>query len=172
MGEVYRAVDSVLERKVAVKVLSERHSREEEVRARFRREALAAARLSGTPHVITVFDVGEHEQQPYLVMEYLEGETLDARLRRHGRLHPHDAVRIMRQVASSLAAAHERGIIHRDLKPANIKLTPDGIVKVLDFVLAKAVDRTSAATASASMSPTLSLHATQAGVILGTAAYI
>jgi serine/threonine-protein kinase len=157
MGEVYRAVDSVLERKVAVKVLSDRHSREEEVRARFRREALAAARLSGTPHVITVFDVGEHQKQPYLVMEYLDGGSVHDRLRDGGRVPPGQALEWLGQAAVALDRAHAEGVVHRDVKPANLLLDRDGNIVVSDFGIA-----------STSGVDTLTLP----GTVLGTAGYL
>jgi tetratricopeptide (TPR) repeat protein len=156
MGEVYRAFDSLLERKVAVKLLSERHSREEEVRARFRREALAAARLSGTAHVITVFDVGEHEEQPYIVMEYLDGGSVHDRLR-EGRVPPGEALRWLGQAGQALDRAHGEGIVHRDVKPANLLLDRDGNIVVTDFGIA-----------STSGVDTL----TMPGTVLGTAGYL
>jgi eukaryotic-like serine/threonine-protein kinase len=135
MGEVYRAVDSVLQRKVAVKLLSERHARDSDVRARFRREALAAARLSGTPHVITVFDVGEHDEQPYIVMEYLDGGSVHDRLR-DGRVAPGQALEWLAQAGQALDRAHAEGVVHRDVKPANLLLDREGDVCVSDFGIA------------------------------------
>jgi eukaryotic-like serine/threonine-protein kinase len=157
MGEVYRATDSILERKVAVKMLSERHAREDEVRARFRREALAAARLSGTPHVITVFDVGEHEQQPYIVMEYLDGGSVHERLRDGGPVAPVQALEWLAQAGSALDRAHAEGIVHRDVKPANLLLDRDGKVVVTDFGIA-----------STTGVDTLTLP----GTVLGTVGYL
>jgi serine/threonine-protein kinase len=157
MGEVYRAIDSVLERKVAVKVLSERYSREEEVRARFRREALAAARLSGTPHVITVFDVGEYRRQPYIVMEYLDGGSVHDRLRDEGHVPPGQALEWLGQAAVALDRAHAEGVVHRDVKPANLLLDRDGSIVVTDFGIA-----------STSGVDTLTLP----GTVLGTAGYL
>ena len=156
MGEVYRATDSVLQRKVAVKLLSERYAQEEEVRARFLREALSAARLSGAPHVITVFDVGEHRKRPYIVMEYLEGGSVFDRLR-EGRVPPAQALEWLAQTASALDRAHEQGVVHRDVKPANLLLDRDGSVTVSDFGIA-----------STSGLDTLTLP----GTILGTAGYL
>ncbi len=106
-----------------------------------------------------------------LILELVEGEDLAQRLTR-GRIPVDEALPIARQLAAALEAAHDHGIIHRDLKPANIKVRPDGTVKVLDFGLAKAVDPTAGSSATAMNSPTLSIHATQAGIILGTAAYM
>jgi hypothetical protein len=157
MGEVYRATDSILERKVAVKLLSERHSREEEVRARFRREALAAARLSGTPHVITVFDVGEHRKQPFIVMEYLDGGSVHERLRDDERIPPGQALEWLAQAGLALDRAHAEGVVHRDVKPANLLLDRDGNVVVTDFGIA-----------STTGVDTLTLP----GTVLGTAGYL
>jgi eukaryotic-like serine/threonine-protein kinase len=157
MGEVYRATDSILERKVAVKMLSERHSREEEVRTRFRREALAAARLSGTPHVITVFDVGEHEEHPYIVMEYLDGGSIHDRLREGGSVEPGQALEWLGQAGIALDRAHAEGIVHRDVKPANLLLDRDGKIVVTDFGIA-----------STTGVDTLTLP----GTVLGTAGYL
>jgi len=156
MGEVYRAIDSVLERKVAVKLLSERHARDEDAHARFRREALSAARLSGAPHVITVFDVGEHGAQPYIVMEYLEGGSVFDRLR-EGRVPPALALDWLDQAGQALDRAHADGIVHRDVKPANLLLDRDGSIVVSDFGIA-----------STSGFDTLTLP----GTVLGTAGYL
>ena len=156
MGEVYRATDSVLERKVAVKLLSERHARDDDAHARFRREALSAARLSGAPHVITVFDVGEHGTQPYIVMEYLEGGSVFDRLR-EGRVPPALALEWLDQAGQALDRAHAHGIVHRDVKPANLLLDRDGSIVVSDFGIA-----------STSGFDTLTLP----GTVLGTAGYL
>ena len=156
MGEVYRAIDSVLERRVAVKLLSERHARDEDAHARFRREALSAARLSGAPHVITVFDVGEHGTQPYIVMEYLEGGSVHDRLR-EGRVSPGLALEWLDQAGQALDRAHAEGIVHRDVKPANLLLDRDGTIVVSDFGIA-----------STSGFDTLTLP----GTVLGTAGYL
>ena len=156
MGEVYRATDSVLQRRVAVKLLSERYAQDDEVHARFRREALSAARLSGTPHVITVFDVGEHRKQPYIVMEYLEGGSVYDRLR-EGRVSPGQALAWLAQAGEALDRAHGQGVVHRDVKPANLLLDRDGRVNVSDFGIA-----------STTGLDTLTLP----GTILGTAGYL
>ena len=156
MGEVYRAIDSVLQRTVAVKLLSERHARDEDAHARFRREALSAARLSGAPHVITIFDVGEHRTQPYIVMEYLEGGSISDRLRK-GRVQPVLALEWLDQAGQALDRAHAEGIVHRDVKPANLLLDRDGSLVVSDFGIA-----------STAGFDTLTLP----GTVLGTAGYL
>jgi len=158
MGEVYRAADSRMGRDVAVKVSAERFS------DRFSREVHAVAALNH-PNVCILHDVGEN----YLVMELIEGPTLAERIA-HGPIPLEEALGIANQIAAALEAAHEKGIVHRDLKPGNIKIKPDGTVKVLDFGLAKVSE--AAAAASSEASPTISMAATQAGIILGTAAYM
>src|SRR5579863_5099010 len=154
MGEVYKARDTRLERIVAIKISNERFTE------RFEQEARAVAALNH-PNICTLHDVGPN----YLVMEYIEGESPK------GPMPLDEALRIARQMADALEAAHERGITHRDLKPANIKIKPDGSVKVLDFGLAK-VTPASAGDSDPETSPTLSMRATQIGMILGTAAYM
>ncbi len=134
MGEVYKAVDSRLDRTVAIKVLPSAVAISEDQRARFEREAKVVAGLNHS-NICTLYDIGRHDDTDYLVMEYLEGETLAARLKR-GLLDIDEALDIGIQVAEALESAHRGGIIHRDLKPANIMLTPDG-AKILDFGLAK-----------------------------------
>ncbi|HSP69937.1 MAG TPA: protein kinase [Bryobacteraceae bacterium] len=152
MGEVYKAHDPRTNRDVAIKISAEQFSE------RFDREVRAVAALNH-PNICTLFDVGPN----YLVMEYVEGEAPQ------GPLPLEEALRIAEQMSAALEAAHEKGIVHRDLKPGNIKVKPDGMVKVLDFGLAK-MGGTPAAPSEES--PTLSMAATQAGVILGTAAYM
>ena len=166
MGEVYRARDTKLNRDVAIKVLPAALSADAQYMARFEREAQMLAALNH-PNIATVYGI----EQGALVMELVEGADLK------GPLPLDEALAIARQIAAGLEAAHEKGIIHRDLKPANIKLTPAGVVKISDFGLAKALtgesDAASGAPAnSPTMSPTLSMRATQAGMILGTAAYM
>jgi serine/threonine protein kinase len=168
MGEVYRARDSRLKRDVAIKILPPEFLTDEERLARFTREAQALAALNH-PNIASIYGVEETPEGRALVMELVEGRTLADRLEQ-GPIDLEEAVRIARQLADALEAAHEKGIIHRDLKPANIAFTPDGDVKVLDFGLAKALEPEGAT--DPSLSPTLTLRATQAGVILGTAAYM
>jgi serine/threonine protein kinase/formylglycine-generating enzyme required for sulfatase activity/dienelactone hydrolase len=137
MGDVYRARDTRLDRPVAVKVLAPEFSEDEERRQRFQHEAKTISSLSHA-NICTLFDVGEQEGTDYLVMEYLEGETLAARLAR-GPLSLSDLLRIAIQIAEALGRAHQQGVVHRDLKPANVILTTAGVVKLLDFGLAKGI---------------------------------
>jgi serine/threonine-protein kinase len=156
MGEVYRATDSVLQRPVAVKLLSERHASDPDLRARFEREALTAARLSGARNVITVFDVGEHRERPFIVMEYVEGGSVHDRLRR-GPVQREQALDWLEQTARALDRAHASGVVHRDVKPANLLLDADENVHVSDFGIA-----------SVAGLDTLTLP----GTVLGTAGYL
>jgi serine/threonine-protein kinase len=170
MGEVYRARDSKLNRDVAIKVLPADVAADRDRLARFEREAQTLAALNH-PNIAHLHGVEEALGTPALVMELVEGPTLADRIV-EGPIQIDEALPIAKQIAEALEAAHEQGIIHRDLKPANIKVRPDGAVKVLDFGLAKAFEPAGVLSANATTSPTLSLHATQAGVILGTAAYM
>ncbi len=170
MGQVFRARDTRLEREVAIKILPEAFAHDADRLARFTREAKTLASLNH-PHIAGIYGLEESAGITALVMELVDGEDLSQRLAR-GAIPLDDALPIAKQIAEALEAAHEQGIIHRDLKPANIKLRADGTVKVLDFGLAKAIDPTSSSPANAMNSPTLSLHATMEGVILGTAAYM
>jgi serine/threonine protein kinase len=156
MGEVYRATDSVLARTVAVKLLSDRYASQDDARARFRREATAAARLSSARNVVTVFDVGEHRGRPLIVMEYLDGGSVHDRLK-NGRVSHAQALAWLEQAASALDRAHESGVVHRDVKPANLLLDSDGNVHVSDFGIA-----------STAGDDTL----TAPGTVLGTAGYL
>jgi serine/threonine protein kinase len=170
MGEVYRARDTKLKREVAIKVLPEEFSRDPDRVARFQREAEVLASLNH-PNIAAIHSLEEAEGSRFLVMEFVEGETLEERIRR-GAIPLGETLNIAKNICEALEAAHEKGITHRDLKPANIKLTPDGKVKVLDFGLAKAIENAPTGTAL-SNSPTLvTMAATNAGVILGTAAYM
>jgi serine/threonine-protein kinase len=158
MGAVYRATDTKLNREVAIKILPDALAADPDYLARFTREAQVLAALNH-PHIAAIYGVEDRA----IVMELVEGRDLPTPLPLD------DALPIARQIAEALEAAHEKGIVHRDLKPANIKLTPDGKVKVLDFGLAKSIEPT---VSTAPNSPTLTLRATQAGVIMGTAAYM
>jgi len=169
MGEVYRARDPRLGRDVALKVLPEAFAADPDRMARFAREAQLLASLNH-PNIAMLYGLEETGGVRALAMELVEGPSLAERAA-EGAVPPEEALRIARQIADALEAAHDRGIIHRDLKPANIKLTREGAVKVLDFGLAKALDEEPAAS-GVHNSPTLSLAATRMGVILGTAAYM
>ena len=146
MGEVWQADDTVLGRRVALKMLVEELAADDRATRRFVREARATARLAH-PNVARVYDFGRGGGPPFLVMELLEGETLAARLA-SGPLPPAEAARVAAAVADALEAAHERGIVHRDVKPSNVVLTPGGEVKVLDFGIAAAADETHSTTGS------------------------
>jgi len=117
MGEIYRAIDDTLGRTVAVKVLAARYSENEDIRKRFTREALAAARLSGEPNTITIYDVGEWEGRPFIVMEHLGGGSLEDVLSEQGRQEPGQTLAWLEQAGVALDRAHARGVVHRDVKP-------------------------------------------------------
>jgi serine/threonine protein kinase len=175
MGSVYQAVDSRLGRNVAIKILPDIFARDPERVARFEREARVLASLSH-PHIAALYGLEQTGTTNFLVMELVPGETLQqwiARTRTQPDTHTLEALSIARQIANALEAAHQTGIIHRDLKPGNIKVTPDGAVKVLDFGLAKVATPEGSAV-DLSQSPTITNPSalTQAGVILGTAAYM
>ena len=169
MGEVYRATDTKLGRSVAIKVLPDAFAADPERVPRFEREAKVLASLNH-PHIAALYGMEQIDGRHFLIMELVEGETLADRLQA-GPLPIDETLRIAAQIADGLDAAHDQGIVHRDLKPANIKITPDGKVKVLDFGLAKAVEA-GAAAPNVTHSPTLSMLATQGGMIMGTAAYM
>ncbi len=172
MGEVFRARDTKLNRDVAIKVLPAAFAQSVERVARFRREAQLLAALNH-PNIAAIYGLEESDGVVALALELVEGEELAQRLER-GPIPVDEALAIARQIALGLEAAHEKGIVHRDLKPANVKVTADGTVKLLDFGLAKAYEGDVAATGSSdpANSPTMSRHATEAGMILGTAAYM
>jgi serine/threonine-protein kinase len=158
MGAVYRATDTKLNRDVAIKVLPDAFASDPDRLARFSREAQVLAALTH-PNIAAIYGVEERA----LVMELVEGEDL------RGPLPIETAVQYARQIADALEAAHEKGIVHRDLKPANIKITPQGVVKVLDFGLAAMTQGPAASAADPANSPTLTMRATQVGMIMGTA---
>jgi serine/threonine-protein kinase len=175
MGQVYRGRDTKLGRQVAIKTLPEHLAADPDRTARFDREARTLAALNH-PHIAQIYGIEQRGDTHALVMELVDGEDLAERIAR-GPIGWRDAEPIARQIAAALEAAHEQGIVHRDLKPANIKVTPDGVVKVLDFGLAKAMepgDGREPVSASPANSPTITSPAgvTQAGIILGTAAYM
>ena len=157
MGRIYRATDTDLRRDVAVKVLSDRYAHDQDVRARFRREARAAARLSGNPNILTIYDVAEYEGRPMIVMEYLDGGSLEARIEGHGGCPPAQVLAWLAQAANALDAAHAAGVVHRDIKPANLLLDSQHRLHVGDFGIASAVGLGSF---------------TETGTILGTAGYL
>jgi serine/threonine protein kinase len=156
MAEVYLATDQVLDRPVAVKVLGGWLAHDGTFVERFRREALASARISH-PNLVAVFDTGSEDGVHYIVMEHVRGETLADVLRRDGRLTPNRATRIATSVADALGVAHAAGIVHRDVKPANVMLTPDGSTKLMDLGIARSMDGESI---------------TRTSSILGSAGYI
>ena len=184
MGEVFLAEDSRLDRQVAVKILPAAFSTDAGRLRRFEQEARATSALNH-PNILTLHDFGTHESAPFLVMELLDGEDLRAQLRR-GPLPPRTAVDYAGQIAAGLAAAHEKGIIHRDLKPENLFITRDGRVKILDFGLAKLIERRDADYArrneeadtldlpagDASLLPSSGLHLTDPGRVMGTMGYM
>src|SRR5262245_56519164 len=171
MGQVFRAHDTRLNRDVALKILPDAVATDPDRLARFSREAQMLASLNHA-HIAQVYGLEDQEGVRALVMELVEGEDLSQRIAR-GAIPLADALPIAKQIAAALEAAHEQGIIHRDLKPANVKVRPDGTVKVLDFGLAKALEPTRAVSSNVSQSPTITTPAmTQAGMILGTAAYM
>ena len=156
MAVVYLAYDTELHRPVAVKVLAEHGVDDASFQARFVREARSAARLSH-PNIVQVFDIGEAAGRPFIVMEYVEGETLADILRRERRLAPERVSEIARQCCSGLACAHAAGLVHRDVKPQNLLVTPEATIKIADFGIAHALDQT---------------RLTLTGSIVGTARYL
>lgn len=157
MGQIYRASDSTLGRVVAIKLLDERFAADSIARRRFTREAFAAARLSSDPNTITIFDVGECDGRPFIVMEYMPGGSLQDVLERDGAQPPARVLEWLDQTAQALDRAHERNVIHRDVKPANLLLGEDGRVRVADFGVASAAGLDSF---------------TQTGTVIGTAGYL
>src|SRR5436190_4293477 len=153
MGEVYRARDTTLNRDVALKILPDIFAGDPDRLARFTREAQTLAALND-PHIAHIYGLegldGRDGRTQALVMEFVDGEDLAERLKR-GPIPLDEAIAIAKQIIEGLEAAHDQGIIHRDLKPANIKMTPDGVVKILDFGLAKAIDPTASSPAAAAL---------------------
>jgi len=170
MGEVYLAEDSRLERKVALKVLPAAFTQNRDRVRRFEREAKAASALNH-PNILTIHEIGEVDGAHYIVSEFVEGETLRALMER-GRLGISEAIVIADQVAGALSVAHGAGIIHRDIKPENVMMRPDGLVKVLDFGLAKLTERPAAAPEADSQAETIARLSTEPGVVMGTVSYM
>jgi eukaryotic-like serine/threonine-protein kinase len=157
MGDIYLATDTALGRTVVIKVLADRYAEDESVRERFTREALAAARLSGEPHTVTIYDVGEHRGHPFIVMQYFGGGSLADVLNREGAQPPERAFVWLEEAAQALDAAHAKGVVHRDVKPGNLMLDDEGHVHVADFGIASAAGMDAL---------------TMTGTVLGTAGYI
>ena len=157
MGEIYLAEDRELGRKVVVKLLDARFADREDFRRRFKREALTAARLTGEPHTISIYDVGEFRGRPFIVMEYLAGGSLADRAR-SGPVARGQSIDWLRQAAEAIDAAHTRGVVHRDIKPANLLFSERGDLVVADFGIARAIDDTAGMTL--------------AGTVMGTAGYL
>jgi eukaryotic-like serine/threonine-protein kinase len=167
MGEVYQARDAWLDRRVAIKILPDVFAQDEERVARFEREAKVLASLNHA-NIATLYGLEQSDGRHFLVMELVEGETLADRIQR-GPVPVEETLTIAHQITQAFEAAHEASVVHRDLKPANVKITPAGKVKVLDFGLAKALEAAPGSTAAA---PTLSTPPKNAGVIMGTPAYM
>jgi serine/threonine protein kinase len=169
MGTVYKAQDTFLGRFAALKVMAEKYLDDREAVLRFEREGNAASSLLH-PNICTVFDIGKYANRPYLAMEFLEGQTLAARIH-EGPMAPGEVVRIGSAALSALDTAHRAGIIHRDIKPANLFLTDGGQLKVLDFGLAK-IKTQPRPLAIGEDAPTIATFVTSPGTILGTLAYM
>lgn len=157
MGEVYEGVDSVLNRRVALKVLGRKHQENSEFKTRFLREGRSLASMNHA-NVVQIYFIGEHDGRPFLAMEYLDGEDIGAALKKRGALEPGDAAEVIRQAAIGLAETQRAGVVHRDVKPSNLVVTTSGSVKVTDFGLAKALQE--------------DLSITATGVFVGTPDYL
>jgi len=157
MGEVYEGVDPVLGRRVALKVLGKKHQESTEFKTRFMREGRSLASMNH-PNVVQIYFIGEHENRPFLAMEFLDGDDVGDLLKANGPIHPGDAAEIIRQSAIGLSETIEAGVVHRDVKPSNLVMTSGGIVKVTDFGLAKALQE--------------DLSITATGVFVGTPDYL
>src|SRR5246127_4525533 len=153
MSTVYRAFDTVLERPVAIKLMHREIATDSDQLERFRREARAVAQLSH-PHVVGVIDAGEDDGRPYIVFEYVEGETLKERIRRNGQLEIPEAVAYSIEIARALGAAHARHIVHRDVKPQNVLIDDEGSAKVTDFGIARTLDEEGLTAAGRVLGPT------------------
>jgi serine/threonine protein kinase len=169
MGEVYLAEDTTLRRKVAVKLLPAEFTAEPARLHRFEREAFAASSLNH-PNILTIHEIGAESKHHFIATEFIDGESLRQHMK-DKRLELHEALEIAMQVASALAAAHTARIVHRDIKPENIMVRKDGIVKVLDFGLAKLAELEQKI-APDTEAPTEVLHRTAPGVVMGTASYM
>lgn len=165
MGDVYLADDTKLGRKVAIKFLNEKFSKDEALLNRFKQEAKAASALNH-PNILTVYEIGEHDGSHYISTEFIDGKTLRERMKE--RLTFDETLSIVVQTAEALSAAHQAGIVHRDIKPENIMIRPDGYVKVLDFGLAKLTEMFN----SDGEDETKKLVKTNPGVVMGTVAYM
>ena len=170
MGEVYRARDTTLGRDVAVKVLPEEFASDDERLARFEREARLLAQCNHA-NIATLYGFERHGSQRFLAMELVAGQTMQDRLAKKA-LPADEATALFVQLAAGLEAAHERGIVHRDLKPANVVIRRDGVVKILDFGLAKAFETESSGSGAPEDAPTETRDATEMGVLLGTPPYM
>ncbi len=170
MGIVYVALDTQLGREVALKVLPEFFSRDQQRLQRFQREARAISLLNH-PNIVTIFEIGQIDGCEFIVTEFVEGETLREKMA-HGQIPFVEMLKIASQVAGALSAAHKAGIIHRDIKPENVMLRPDGYVKVLDFGLAKLTDATKGPISGGAPVSQRSFNHTMPGTIMGTAAYM
>lgn len=157
MGEVYEAIDDKLDRRVAIKVLGRKHLGSSEFKARFVREGRALASMNH-PNVLQIYEAGEVDGRPYLAMEFLDGEDIGEFIQREGPLRPGDAAEVIRQAAIGLAETKRVGVVHRDVKPSNLVVTKEGVVKVTDFGLSKALQENLAITAT--------------GVFVGTPDYL
>jgi serine/threonine protein kinase len=157
MGEVYEGVDEQLGRRVALKILGAKHRESNEFKTRFLREGRSLAAMNHA-NIVQIYAIGEHERRPFLAMEFLDGEDLGAAIKKRGPLHPGDAAECIRQAAVGLAEAQRAGVVHRDVKPSNLVVTTQGVLKVTDFGLAKALQE--------------DLSITATGVFVGTPDYL
>lgn len=171
MGEVYLAEDTILNRRVALKLLRREHTQDEGRLRRFKLEAKAVSALNH-PNILTIYEIGEADGRHFIATEFIDGDTLRASLMRTGRMETGEALSVAAQVASALTAAHEAGIVHRDIKPENIMVRRDGYVKVLDFGLAKLIQMDATQPVDPDAPTATDAARTAAGVVLGTAQYM